>query len=354
MNVRALLLKLISITLNIYTSIIVPSHLPQSQDLFQTIIFLAIRKNVHSVLNTKPDKNEKLIGTFFDRHKYVLHAANLKLYTKLGMKIKKVHRVLIFHEKKFLEPYISFCTMMRGQAKNDFEKRMFKLLANSCFGKFIENTSKYLEMKIVHNREDFLKWSSIPRFLNYLTISPNLIGIFLKRKNSVSHQAHAVGFTILELAKHFMYEAYYEIIKPALGPETSVLMSDTDSLFLKTTASNPHERLSSILDTSNFSKSHPMYSPSRKSKLGYFKSETGELPVTKFVGLRAKCYTFSTEKSSEVKLKGISKAYRKNLSMKVYEKCIQQISQVSQYQRVLQSKNHRVTMTTTRKTGFFF
>ena len=310
------------------------------------------QKKCHEVLKTKPDKNQKLVGTFFDRKKYVLHAANLKLYTRLGLQIKKVHRVLIFNESKFLEPYISFCTRMRSAAKNDFEKRMFKLLANSCFGKFIENTSKYLDMKLVKTREEFLKWATIPRYLNYLAISPDLVGVFLKRKSATSHQAHSVGFSILELSKHFMYESYYCQIKPALGKETSILMSDTDSIFLKTAEENPHQKLIEILDTSNFSKDNPLYDPTRKSKLGYFKSETGDQPVTKFVGLRAKCYSFTTETSNEVKVKGISKSYRKNLSMNVYEQCINNICNVSQHQRVLQSKNHVVTMTKQEKLAF--
>ena len=42
---------------------------------------------------------QKLIPTLYDKENCVLHEENLKLYLSLGLKIKKVHRVLEFQEK---------------------------------------------------------------------------------------------------------------------------------------------------------------------------------------------------------------------------------------------------------------
>ena len=41
----------------------------------------------------------KLIPTLNDKKNYVLHEENLKLYLSLGLKLKKIHRVLEFSEK---------------------------------------------------------------------------------------------------------------------------------------------------------------------------------------------------------------------------------------------------------------
>ena len=41
---------------------------------------------------------KKLISTLADKGKYVLHYRNLLLYTDLGLKVKKVHRVLEFDQ----------------------------------------------------------------------------------------------------------------------------------------------------------------------------------------------------------------------------------------------------------------
>ena len=37
---------------------------------------------------------EKLVPSFFDKEKYFLHCENLKLYLRLGLKLKRKHYVL--------------------------------------------------------------------------------------------------------------------------------------------------------------------------------------------------------------------------------------------------------------------
>ena len=43
-------------------------------------------------------KVNKLIPTLRDKEEYVLHYQNLQLYIALGLKVKKVHRVLAFDQ----------------------------------------------------------------------------------------------------------------------------------------------------------------------------------------------------------------------------------------------------------------
>ena len=59
----------------------------------------------------------KLIPTLRDKNNYVLHEENLKLYLSLGLKLKKIHRVLEFDEKPWLKEYIDFNTEKRKEAK---------------------------------------------------------------------------------------------------------------------------------------------------------------------------------------------------------------------------------------------
>ena len=56
----------------------------------------------------------KLVLNLMDKKKYVVHYRNLQLYLSLGMKVKKVHRILEFDEKPWMEPYIRLNTELQS------------------------------------------------------------------------------------------------------------------------------------------------------------------------------------------------------------------------------------------------
>jgi len=90
---------------------------------------------------------EKLVLTLQDKKNYVIHYRNLQLYLKLGIKLKKVHRTLEFNQERWMELYIRMSTEFRKQAKNDFEKKIYKLMNNAVFGKTMENLRKRFDVK---------------------------------------------------------------------------------------------------------------------------------------------------------------------------------------------------------------
>ena len=91
----------------------------------------------------------KFVPNLMDKNKYVVHYKNLMLYLSLGMKLKRIHRVLEFDEKSWMEPYIRLNTEMRKKAKSAFEKDFYKLMNNSVFGKTMENLRKRVDIKLV-------------------------------------------------------------------------------------------------------------------------------------------------------------------------------------------------------------
>ena len=207
------------------------------------ILFLDCLQILH------PDRtkasSEKLGATFNPRIKYVVHYMNLALYLKLGMILTKVHRVLSFRQSCFSKSYIDQCTEKRKESKTNFGKRLWKLFANSVFGKFIERTRGYLDCKIVKDQESCEKWLSSPRLKSTKILNEDLVIFFLNRQNVTLNKAFPIGFTILEMSKNFMYEQFYRKIRPALG-NCQVIMSDTDSFVLLVQSEKPKNSMGAL------------------------------------------------------------------------------------------------------------
>ena len=108
-------------------------------------------------LDIKGKPQPKLMTTLEDKSKYVLHYVNLKLYLRLGMKLKKIHRGVRFRQTTWLKAYISLNTEKRKQAKNAFEKDFFKLMNNAIFGKTMENVRNHVNYELVHTEKRMKK-----------------------------------------------------------------------------------------------------------------------------------------------------------------------------------------------------
>lgn len=117
---------------------------PELHDKHNDFPFFPEKRGITGITTT-----DKLLLTFFDKEKYVVHFSMLKLALEQGLLLKKVHRVLQFKQSAWLKPYIELNTKYRTQAKNEFEKTFYKLLNNAVYGKTMENLRLRTDIRLV-------------------------------------------------------------------------------------------------------------------------------------------------------------------------------------------------------------
>ena len=136
-----------------------------------------------------------------NKNNYVIYYRNLQQYLELGMKFKKIHRVLKFKQKDWINHYIDFNTQMGKEATNEADENHFKLLNNAVYGKTMENMRKRIKVRVAKNAKDFIKYTSRPTCVNWKVFENNLAAIHEKKILLTLNKPIYVGFTILEISK---------------------------------------------------------------------------------------------------------------------------------------------------------
>ena len=101
-----------------------------------------------------------------NKSKYVLYYKNLQLQLSLRFKLVSIHNILKFKQSDWLKKYIDFNTVKRENTANSFKKDFFKLMNNSAFGKTMENLSKVINVRLVNNGKDYIRYTSKPSFVS--------------------------------------------------------------------------------------------------------------------------------------------------------------------------------------------
>ena len=253
---------------------------------------------------------EKLIPTFHKRKRYILHIKCLLFYLSHGLILEKVHRIVSFKQKPFLKDYILTLTRLRSKAAErnlTFFVNVFKLLANSTYGKFAQNPNNFTFAKLCLSERDFKKAVNSKRFLRACIVNDNVTIVEYKPEEILYDSPFSVAASILDLAKLHLYRYYYDILKPAFVPdEIQLLMTDTDSLIFSVNCENFFDKYKKLplFDFSNFQKNNVLYSDKNKKALLFFKDENPSDFIKKFIGLRSKLYVIKTV-SNEIEKKDV-------------------------------------------------
>ena len=174
---------------------------------------------------------EKLVPNLHDKKGYIIHIQALDQALAHGLVLERVHRAIKFNQSERMKPYIDFNTHLRTKATNDFEKDFFKLMNNVVFGKMMKNIRNHRNMKLVTNRETYLKTVMKPNFKSGVLFGENLMGCEMGKIKVVMNKPVYLSQAILDLSKMVMYEFHYNYMKHKYDSDKLQLCyMDTDSL----------------------------------------------------------------------------------------------------------------------------
>ena len=294
------------------------------------------------------NKCKKLVCNLFNKKKYVAHINTLKQALNHGLKLKKIHRAIEFNQKEWLKPYIDMNTELRKEAKNEFEKDLFKLMNNSVFGKTMKDIRKHRDIKLVTTDKKRSKLVSEPNYHTTNSISEDLSIIEMKKTKVKMNKPIYLGLSILEISKTLMYEFWYDYMKPKYNDNVKLCYMDTDSFIINIKTNDFYKDIANDVenrfDTSNYEVNRPLPTGKNKKVIGLIKDELGGKIITEFVTLSPKTNSFLTDDGKEdKKAKGTNKCViKKMIKFSDYKKCLLNDELILESQQRFISKKHDV------------
>ena len=227
-----------------------------------------------------------------------------------------------------MKPYIDFNMQLRTLATNDFKKDFFKLMNNTILGKTMENIRKHRNIKLVTNRESYLKTVMKPNFKSGVPFGENLMGCEIGKIKVVMKKPVYLGQAILDLSKIMMYEFHYDYMKSKYGENLKLCYMDTDSLTYQIKTEDFYADIADDVpmrfDTSGYCSNRPLPISLNKKVIGLMNDELRGAIMTEFVALRPKLYSYrKLDGVEDKKCKGIKKCViKKTLTFEDYKNCL--------------------------------
>ena len=83
--------------------------------------------------------------------------------------------------------------------------------------KAMENLRNRINVKLVSNKRDYLKWASKSSYMSHKIFDSDLVAICKNKVTLTLNKPEYIGMCILELSKVLMYEFHYDYIKNKYG-----------------------------------------------------------------------------------------------------------------------------------------
>ena len=247
-----------------------------------------------------------------------------------------------------MKEYIDFNTRLRTAARNDFEKDFYKIMNNSVFGKTMENIRKHRSIKLVNDKDEYLKNVMKPNFKSGTLLGPDLMGCEMGKVRVVMNKPVYLGQAILDLSKTIRYEFHYDYMKRKCDDDKLRLCyMDTDSLIYSIKTEDFYKDIADDVETrfniSGYVPDRPLPVGKNKKVIELMKDELGGEIMREFVIMPPKMYSYKVGNSEPKKCKGIKKCVvKKTISFDDYKKCLFSGERTHRSQLLFRSCKHEV------------
>ena len=193
----------------------------------------------------------------------------------------------------------------------------------------MENVRKHRDIKLVtaERRRNYLV--SKPNYHTTTFFTENLLAIEMKKLEILMNKSVHFGVPILDFSKILMYKFWYDYVIRKYVEKVKLCHMDTDSfiVYIKTDdiCKDIAEDIETRFDTSNYELNRPLPKMKYKNVIGLMKDELREEIKTKFVGPRAKTYSYLIDDDGEdKKAKGTKKCViKRKLKFENYKNCLE-------------------------------
>ena len=189
------------------------------------------------------------------------------------------------------------------------------------------------------------KLTSKPTFVSSKIFNENLMAVHKVKETLTLNRLAYVGMRILDLSKMLMYDFHYIYIKKKYDNRARLLFTDMDSLTYEIEAEDVCKDFwndKDMFDNSNYLESSPYYCSADKKVIGKFKDEDCGVPITEFIGLKSKMYSYikNDEKGGKT-AKGIKKnAIKDNIKHEDYKNTLINNEKMHHKMKIIRSQRH--------------
>ena len=127
---------------------------------------------------------KKIVPNVFDKEKYVIHYKNLHLFLRLALKLKTNISFIRIQSISMAKTicWVQHAKKNRSRKENGDKdgKTLHKLINNDVYGK-MEKLRNRIDVTLVSNKKDYLKWTSKKGYMPHKIFGNDLVTI---RKNA--------------------------------------------------------------------------------------------------------------------------------------------------------------------------